>query len=357
MPTHRFYIGNMTGVESVGKIFHRGMAVLLVIVFQRFHQANGRGFQVTARKTTVGYKSLAHDQHILEIFGPGIIVANQKSSNIDQAVFLQAHRGAIGIREYLLCDLQQGFILVTGFPFLYEIGVFRKTTGIQDKRYSVFFKYRLGLADVLHGDRLTAAGVVGNGDHGKGDFLPAVLLNGLLQGGNVHIALEGCHIGIIQPFITDQIKRIYPNKFKIGAGGIEVAVIGYNIPFVRAGHGQNTFCGTALVRGKNMLHPGDSANGLFESTERRAARIAFVAQHHRGPLLGGHGPGAAIGQQVDSAIFRVEIKNIVMGCLQSCGTLFGRNDLERFGDFYTKGFNNGFHAGSFFSDSASIQSS
>ena len=54
--------------------------------------------------------------------------------------------------------------------------------------------------------------------------------------------------------------------------------------------------------GNHVLVAEDILHRIAEAIEAAAARVALVALHDRGPLMGGHGPGARVGKQVDQHI-------------------------------------------------------
>ena len=56
------------------------------------------------------------------------------------------------------------------------------------------------------------------------------------------------------------------------------------------------------MRGDDVPVAEDILNGILEAIEAAAAGVAFVAFHDGGPLVGGHGAGAGVGEQVDEDI-------------------------------------------------------
>ena len=65
-----------------------------------------------------------------------------------------------------------------------------------------------------------------------------------------------------------------------------------------------------------MAEAGEGGSDALEADEALAAGVGFIAAHHGGPLFGGHGAGAGVGQQIDQDIAGVNQKQIVAGLLQ-----------------------------------------
>src|ERR1019366_5385276 len=61
---------------------------------------------------------------------------------------------------------------------------------------------------------------------------------------------------------------------------------------------KDTLGGAALVGGDHVAETGQVVCHALEAEEAFAAGVGFVAAHHGGPLFGGHGAGAGIGEQV-----------------------------------------------------------
>ena len=88
--------------------------------------------------------------------------------------------------------------------------------------------------------------------------------------------------------VNERIKRIETADYKAGYRD-RMAGFYDNL-------GQDAFGGPALVGGENKVHTGDILYGGGEFFPRFAAGVTFVAVHQGGPLLGRHGPGAAVGE-------------------------------------------------------------
>src|SRR5579872_3505945 len=114
-------------------------------------------------------------------------------------------------------------------------------------------------------------------------------------------------------FGNEQVHRLRADEFDVGAGGIEVRVIGYDIALAAHHVEQNALRGPALVGGNDVTKAENVAHRVAQVIEAAAAGIAFVAFHNGGPLLRGHGAGSRIGQQVNEHGVSRELKQVVTG--------------------------------------------
>ena len=114
-------------------------------------------------------------------------------------------------------------------------------------------------------------------------------------------------------FGDDQIDGFGADELHVGAGGIEMRVVGDDVAFLAHATEQDALGGTALVRGDDVAIAEDVLDGSAKLVEAAAAGVAFVAFHDGGPLVGGHGAGAGIGEEVDEHVIGVEEEEIVVG--------------------------------------------
>ena len=133
----------------------------------------------------------------------------------------------------------------------------------------------------------------------------------MLQGSNVHIALERVLGFRVTALFNHQVDGLRALRFDIGTGGIEMRVVRYRVGFVGNQCKQDAFGGAALV-GRNQVPEWHQVfHRRFETVIRRAAGIGFIAHHQCAPLPGAHAGGARIGQQVDQHIVRVQGEQVV----------------------------------------------
>ena len=122
-----------------------------------------------------------------------------------------------------------------------------------------------------------------------------------------------------------QIHGLRSCELHIGARGVEVRVVGNNVAFLAGHPKQDALGGASLVRRNHVFVAENILNGTSEAVEAAAAGIAFIALHDGGPLVGRHGAGARIGQQVDEHVVGLKQKKVVVRglkkffALRTCG--------------------------------------
>ncbi len=113
-------------------------------------------------------------------------------------------------------------------------------------------------------------------------------------------------------------------EFDVGAGGIEVGIAGHHMAGL-AHHGEeDALGGAALVGGNHVAEAGEIVDHALQAEKAFAAGVGFVAAHQGGPLLGGHGAGARIGQQVDQDVAGLDQKQVVARRFKQTLALFER---------------------------------
>ena len=217
-------------------------------------------------------------------------------------------------REHLLGDAFRGPIGVARLALVDEPGVFGEAAGVQiERECHAARSHALDRLDVGHGDRLPAAGVIGDGEHDQRNACRAFGGDQGFQRAHVHVALEIQARLRVGGFGNGQIHGARAGEFDIGAGGIEVGVGGDHVAGL-AHHGeQDAFGRASLVGGNHVAEAGQLVGRALQAEEALAAGVGFVAAHHGGPLLGGHGAGARIGQQIDQDVARVDEEQVVAG--------------------------------------------
>ena len=139
-----------------------------------------------------------------------------------------------------------------------------------------------------------------------------------------------------------QVHGFGADELDVGAGGVEVRVVGDDVTRV-AGHAEQDALGSAaLVRGDHVLVAEDVLNGIAKAGEAAAAGIAFVALHNRGPLRGRHGAGAGVSQQVDEHVICGQQKQVVVRESEQFFALLTRGPTDGFDALDAKWLNDGF---------------
>ncbi len=93
-------------------------------------------------------------------------------------------------------------------------------------------------------------------------------------------------------------------------------------------------------------HVAESENVLHHPAhpvEAFAAGIALVAAHEGGPLLGRHGAGAGVGEQVDEDVAGGDREQVVAGFFQVLLALGDGSVAEKLDALDLERLDNGFH--------------
>ena len=123
-----------------------------------------------------------------------------------------------------------------------------------------------------------------------------------------------------------------PAELDVGAGGVEVAVVGDDVALLAHHREQDALGGAALVRRDDVLEAGDVVDRVVEVEVRRAAGVGLVAAHDAAPLVGAHRAGAAVGEQVDDHVFGAQREDVVAGVADHLLSLLGGGHLDLLDD-------------------------
>jgi len=158
----------------------------------------------------------------------------------------------------------------------------------------------------------------------------------------IHVALKGMRRGGVLAFFDHQIDGLGSDEFDIGAGGVEVRVVRNDVALFAGDAEEDALGSASLMRGDDVAVAEDFLDGALEMVEAAAAGVAFIAFHHSGPLVGGHGSGAGVGEQVDKDVVSRKKKQVVMGGFQELLALLASRPADRFNALVTEGFDDGF---------------
>ena len=170
----------------------------------------------------------------------------------------------------------------------------------------------LTCADVLHRDRLAAAGVVGDGQHHQRNALAAHACDQLLQRRHVHVALERMQRRGLARLRRSTGRRLRRRRIPRWRAWCRSACCWE--PRRPSCTDHRTGCARRRAPGAWESRAGSRrcSERIRETARSSAARVALVAPHHRRPLLGGHGAGAGVGQQVDQHVIGGQKEQVVV---------------------------------------------
>ena len=302
--------------EVVSEVGGGGDAVTQVVFVTGLLQADGDGFEIASGEASVGGVAFGEDEQVFFLLGKNVIVGAEESADVGHAVFLGAHGAAVAEREHLLGDLFGRFVFKAGLAELDEVGVFSEAASVKVKRDVVGVAELADLAGVFHGDGLASAGVVGDGEHDKRNALGADALDGFGEGGDIHVAFEWMDECGLLAFSDDEVEGFGSGGFDVGASGIEVSVVGDNVSGLEDGGEEDALGGASLVSGDDVLVAEDALHGVSETDVAAASGVTFIAFHDGSPLVGGHGSGAGVGEEIDEDVIGGHEKEIVVGVLE-----------------------------------------
>ena len=92
---------------------------------------------------------------------------------------------------------------------------------------------------------------------------------------------------------------------------------------------QDLLGGPTLVRRDHVAERPQLGDGVEEAEPGRRPGVRLVAALDAGPLLGAHGAGARVGQQVDEDVVGVEVEQVVAGVAQPRRTFLDGGQPDR----------------------------
>ncbi len=123
-------------------------------------------------------------------------------------------------------------------------------------------------------------------------------------------------------------------------------VVGNHVSFLAHDVEKDALGGATLVGGDHVLVAEDVLNGIAKLVEAATASVALVAFHDGGPLVGGHGAGAGVGEQVDEDIIGGQEEKVVVGGLEKLLALGAGGPADGLDALDAEGLNDGAGHGS-----------
>ena len=94
------------------------------------------------------------------------------------------------------------------------------------------------------------------------------------------------------------------------------------------GREEDVLRGPPLVGREEVLEAENVPHRFRELVVGGGPGIALVAEHHLGPLGGGHGPGTRVGEEVDVHVVGFDIEEIVFGRVEDQLPLLPGSSVE-----------------------------
>ncbi len=169
------------------------------------------------------------------------------------------------------------------------------------------------LLDVLQGDGLSAAAVVGDRHHDQRDLFDAAPVDEFLELFDVHVALERMgRIGIIGRG-GDQVLGPRPEDLDVGPGRVEMDVVGNAVALLDRRTEEDPFRRPTLVGRDDVAEAEDRADRIFEMEEITRSGVGLVPGHDAGPLVVAHGRSPGVRQKVDHDLFGRDAEDVEPG--------------------------------------------
>ena len=302
--------------QRLSEIRRRADPVAQVVLLDHLLETLRDGFEVATSEAAIGGKTLRQDQQVPTALRPGVIVHRQPAANIGDGVLLGAHRHPIRQRCHLAHDLADLHVGIPSLALLDEPRVLRKTARVQEERKPVSVTHLAHGAQVLEAHWLTATGVVGDRDHDERDVLRAAFTDAGIEGGDVHVALEGMQDRWVVALLDHQVDGLRAGELDVGSRRVEMCVVRHHLAWTADDAEQDLLRCAPLVGGDHVLEREERLHALQEPVPGRRSRVALVAALDARPLRGRHRAGARIGQQVDEHVIRVEVEQVVAGRLE-----------------------------------------
>ena len=198
------------------------------------------------------------------------------------------------------------------FAQLDEVGVLGEAASVEVQRDTVLPAYVADGARVFHRNRLASAGVVGHRQHDQRNALPPNPCDQVLERADVHVPLERMPGRRLAGLGDRNVHRFCADKLNVGAGSVEVRIVGDDVSLLAHHAEQNALGGATLVRRDHVPIAEDVLHRITKVVEAAAAGVALVTHHHRSPLPRGHRTGARVGEQVNQHIVGGQQEQVVM---------------------------------------------
>ncbi len=211
-------------------------AVFQVPLVQTFLQPHGQRLQISPGEASVSHESLPQDQFRGDSLEQRLIPQADESADVDDGIFLGAHQESVRLVESGAGDLRHAHPFRRWIALFDEIAVLGVAGGVQHQWNPVAAQEFLRLPDVLQGDRLPAAGVVGDGEDHQGYPIRSLFFYESFQFLQIDVPFERVMAVRVEPFIDHQVDGLGTPNLHVGSGSVEMLVRRDDVPFGQA-HG------------------------------------------------------------------------------------------------------------------------
>ena len=152
------------------------------------------------------------------------------------------------------------------------------------------------LLEVRQRHGLSAARVIGDRHHHERNRNRGGAFEESGQSRGVDIPLERVQAFAVVGFWNREVDGLGPDPDHVRPGGVEMHVVGHDLPRMRKLGEQEVLRCPPLVGRDDVGKPRELPHRRFEVDEVTAPGICLVAQHHPGPLPVAHRRRARVGQ-------------------------------------------------------------
>ena len=167
MSADRFLDRNSVIDQFVSKIFDLRNSAFQIFKFRCFVQTNRQSCHISSCHSAVSDKSFVDNGKIGSVAVHFFIVQSDKSTDVHQTVFLGTHGHPDSVRENFFTDFFDASVFLSGFSFLNEISVFRKTGSVKNQRNAVLVGEFFHRFDVFQRNGLSTGSVARNRNQTK----------------------------------------------------------------------------------------------------------------------------------------------------------------------------------------------
>ena len=209
--------------QAVCQVFGLLDTGIQVIIFYAFTQAAGQCIHIPPRHAAIGQETFEHNIVGAGLFVPVLFTECDETANVHIPVFLTAHGDGIRVGEHFCYNIRYGHVFIAFLAFLDEIGIFGKAGCIIYEGDGVLVSQGFDFPHVLHGYRLSACGIAGQGKDDKRDII-CIFLQHMLKDDRINIALERVNEACIVSFLNGTVQCCGFPVFYMTLGRVEMGI-------------------------------------------------------------------------------------------------------------------------------------
>ena len=316
-----------------------------VVLVKHLAEALRHRLEVATGESAVGHVAFGQDDQLARASQELGVTEQQQTTRVHDAVLLGADGRTVRHVEHLPHDRADRTVVLPGLALLDEPGVLCEPAGVQEQRHPVPVADQPGGPEVLEAHRLPATRVARHRAHDQGHVGALGGQQGL-EPPEVEIALERVAVSRVGRLRYRQVDRPRAAVLDVGPGRVEMRVARHGLPSAAQQLEEDALAGAPLVGRQRVLEPGDVTDGIAEPVEAGGAGVAFVGSHDPGPLLCTHRTRAAVGEQIDEHLIRIDLEQVEPGATQDLLALRWAGETDGLDDLDPERLDDGLHRAS-----------